>query len=195
MLAEAAIAGFFLLFVARCITELSRPLVGNGWVQAGRDFSPFTYSFTGGISFVLGPILALLFNLFKNKEAALDIEIEKRGNALTQLFHKAQKTKQPISITLDSRKWYVGYTAESPNLNPQELYFRILPILSGYRDKDSLEVVRTVSYRELTEDPTIDVNDLVITIPLRDIKTANLFNESIFEGYFAGEDGEPNDRL
>jgi hypothetical protein len=188
MLAETAIAGFFLLCVARIITEVVRPLVSDDWIQVWRDFSPFSYSFTGGASFLLGPVFAVLFNLFKNREAALDIEIEKRGNALNQLFHKAQKANRPLSITLDSRKWYVGYAAESPNLNPQELYFRILPILSGYRQKDSLEVVQTVSYKELIEDPAINANDLVITIPLRDIKTANLFDESIFASYFAKDD-------
>ena len=56
-----------------------------------------------------------------------------------------------------------------PTLDPQETFFRLLPVISGYRDKDSLETFRTVFYegREVYRDPECDSEDFVITIPLK----------------------------
>ena len=62
------------------------------------------------------------------------------------LMQIALKGERMLSITLETRKWYAGYVAEVPTLKPSEKYFRIIPILSGYRDKDTLSATRTISY-------------------------------------------------
>ena len=80
-----------------------------------------------------------------------------------RLLHEAEQQDRPISITLENRKWYVGYVAESPNLSPEEIYFRLLPVISGYRDKDTLETFRTVLYEEVYQDPECDSQDFVMS--------------------------------
>ena len=93
--------------------------------------------------------------------------------------------KRLISLTLDSRKWYVGWVAQTPNLHPLEQYFRLLPFISGYRDKDSLETRRTVYYDAVLKDAMLDPNEFVITLPLKDVKIAGFFNDEIYDEYFA----------
>ena len=122
--------------------------------------------------------------LLREYHRTRDIEIRKHGNAFTQLLLDAQKGKHLVSITLDSRKWYVGWITESPSLNPQELYFRLLPYRSGYRDKDDLTTVYTTFYDGALSESTFEQKDLVITLPLKDVKTANLFNEDLYNDYF-----------
>ncbi len=132
--------------------------------------------------------LALLVNLSINPTRAKDIEIRRHGTSLTKLLHQAERGHRLVSLTLVTLKWYVGFVAESPNLAPQEEYFRILPIISGYRDKDTLRTHRTVFYQDVLADPSVDSNDFVLTLPLKDIKMAGLFDENVYDVYFADDE-------
>jgi hypothetical protein len=189
LLLQSAIAG-------TCLSILARLLVLGILFSPARDtiaglwstFSPFSYSGTSALSLLLGPLLAFVINLIVDRDKAKDLEIRRHGNALLQLLHRAQRGQRLISVTLDSRKWYVGWVAESPNLDPQELYFRLLPFISGYRDKDSLETYRTVFYQDVLASGQFSSSDFVITIPLKDIKIAGFFNEDVYNEYFAEED-------
>lgn len=191
LLFQSAIAGVALSAIARCAELLIdwSPL-GPPIQKLWHVFSPFDYSATSALSLLLGPALALSLNLVIGKEKAKDIEIRERGNVLIKLLHRAEKENRLISITLDTRKWYVGWVAQSPNLDPQELYFRLLPFISGYRDKDTLETRRTVYYDAVLQDKTRDQSELVITLAMKDVKIAGLFNDEIYDEFFAGAQDE-----
>jgi hypothetical protein len=186
LLFQAAIAGVGLSILGRLttvllgLTPLGKPLQTYWSI-----FSPFPFSGTSAISLLLGPVGALLVNLFIKKNKAKAMEINARGNFLLRLLDEAATKKRLISLTLDSRKWYVGWVVESPNLDPLEQYFRLLPFISGYRDKDALETRRTVYYDAVLKDPLLDPNGFVITLPLKDVKIAGFFNDEIYDEYFA----------
>jgi hypothetical protein len=191
LLFQSAIAGVALSAVARSadlLINLSSlgPPVRKLW----NVFSPFDYSAASALSLLLGPILAILLNLFIGTEKAKDVEIREHGNLLIKLLHRAEREKRLISITLDTRKWYVGWVAESPNLEPQELYFRLLPFSSGYRDKDTLETRQTVYYDAVLQDNSRDQSELVITLAMKDVKIAGFFNDEIYDEFFAGTQDE-----
>jgi hypothetical protein len=82
----------------------------------------------------------------------------------------------------------MGYVTQSPNLDPMEKYFALIPILSGYRDSESLQVKHTIFYAPVYEHH--DKNRFAITIPLDDVKSANLFDQSVYETFFAGWDDD-----
>lgn len=186
LLLQTAVAGACLAFLARLSTLGLEILVGQDlFTSFWNQFAPFAFSGTSTLALALGPILAFILNAFINIDKAKDIEIRRHGNALTKLLHRAQKENSLVSITLDNRKWYVGWVTESPNLDPQELYFRLLPFTSGYRDKDDLEPVRTVFYDAAINGKEVDRNILYITLPLKDVKIANLFSEDLYNDYFA----------
>jgi hypothetical protein len=193
LLLQSAIAGTCLVGVARLVVEfLSIFDFGvTGLTMWYNFFFPFNYSAESSLSLVLGPLFAGLVNLFVDKEEAKDREIRKHGNALTRLLHRATQENLLISVTLDNRKWYVGWVTASPNLDPQELYFRLLPFTSGYRDKDTLETYRTVYYQNVLEDDSLDPDRFFITLPLKDIKIANLFDADVYNQYFAESDKPP----
>jgi hypothetical protein len=181
----ATAARFLILLLAR-----TRPgaVLGNWWSV----FSPFPYSATSALAFVLGPVLAAAVNLFVDRERAKDIEIASHGNPLIQLLHRAEKERLLISITLASRKWYVGWVMESPNLRPDEKYFRLLPFTSGYRDKDTLETYRTVFYEDALTTGATRANDFVLILPLDGVQSANLFDPDVYNEYFAESEDEAN---
>jgi len=186
LLFHAAIAGVGLSIAGR-IGELLLLLTPLGkWLGTYWNiFSPFPYSATSAISLLMGPCLALFVNLFISKEKAKSKEIRSHSNFLLRVLEEAANQKRLISVTLDSRKWYVGWVVESPNLEPHEQYFRLLPFISGYRDKDALETRRTVYYEAVLRDTTLDRNEFVITLPVKDVKIAGFFNDEIYDEYFA----------
>ncbi|HEY7212104.1 MAG TPA: DUF6338 family protein [Bryobacteraceae bacterium] len=186
LLIQAALAGVCLAVLARLIELAVAYVAGFDLIAIASNFfwlSP--YSGVSALALLLGPVAAWIWNLFVDKERAKELEIARHGNAFTKLLLRSQKEKLLLSITLDSRKWYVGWITESPNLDPQELYFRLLPYRSGYRDKDNLNPVFTTFYEGAVGDPAFDPKDLIITLPLKDVKTANLFNEDLYNDYFA----------
>jgi len=193
LLFHAAIAGVGLSMAGRLAELLidSTPL-GPPLERYWDIFSPFPYSTASAISLLLGPTFALAVNLFIGKEKAKDLEIRARGNSLLKLLHQAEQEERLISLTLDSRKWYVGWVAESPNLDPLEQYFKLLPFISGYRDKDSLETRPTVDYEAVLADSGLDRNEFVVTLPLKDVKIAGFFNDEVYDEYFSAPPDEPS---
>lgn len=184
-----AVAGTCLASAARLIVIiLARTPAGAPLLYWWRIFSPFPYSGTSAVAFVLGPLLALVANLFVGREKAKDIEIRRHGNSLIQLLHRAEREKLLISITLESRKWYVGWVAESPNLRPDERYFSLLPFTSGYRDKDTLETYRTVFYEDALTADRGSAKEFVMILPLEGVQVANFFDPDVYNEYFAESD-------
>jgi hypothetical protein len=123
------------------------------------------------------------------RERALDLAIESSGNYLHQLLHSAVLKNIPILITLASRKVYVGYLTESPNLKPENQHLALLPVLSGYRDKDTLRIKLDLIYpnpKSFTGED-IDPEDLLLmTVPFSEIKSASFYHQDqqhLFQSY------------
>lgn len=166
------------------------PWLGNHWMS-GAQFRILRRRLPAPIA---SPFLWWRAADRANLEAAIDYEIDHHGNALIRLLHTALKSNRMISITLDNRKWYVGYVAESLNLDPGEAYFRLLPVMSGYRDSDTLRTVPLIYYPEVYGKPGVDREEFKMTIPYRDIKGANLFDEQLYEQHFSWEDDDEGSR-
>lgn len=193
LLVQSAIAGICLVGIARIIIELfGLSDFGVSVLKVWNRFFPFPYSAETSLSFALAPAFAALVNLFISTEKAKSREISRHGNALTRLLHRAAEESLLISVTLENRKWYVGWVTESPSLDPQELYFRLLPFTSGYRDKDSLETYRTVYYQNVLEDQSLDPDRFFVTLPLKDVTVASLFDPDVYNQYFAEADKPPS---
>jgi hypothetical protein len=120
--------------------------------------------------------------LLPAKEWALSWSIKSSGNYLYQLLHKAVQDEVPILITLQSRKIYVGYVTESPNLKPDNQYLSLLPAISGHRDDKTLAVQRDLAYPDpdaLFKNRGIDPRDLLVTVLLSEVKSASLYHHEM----------------
>ncbi|MBV9760985.1 MAG: hypothetical protein JO340_10520 [Acidobacteriaceae bacterium] len=189
-----AVAGTCLATLARLVIVILIRTPAGGQLQSWwAMFSPFPYSGTSALAFLLGPLAGAGVNLFAGKEKAKDIEIRRHGNALMQLLHRAEREKLLIAITLESRKWYVGWVAESPNLRPDEKYFRLLPFISGYRDKDTLETYRTVFYEDALTRDGASAKEFVMILPLEGVQVANLFDPDVYDEYFAESESQESE--
>ena len=88
-----------------------------------------------------------------------------------------------VSITLSNRKWYVGYITEAMSLEPKETHFTLLPIISGFRDKDTLKTQRVIYYPKVYKG-NVDVSLFVLTIPMKDVVEARHFDEAVYRDNF-----------
>src|SRR5579884_4260889 len=80
LLIQAAIAGTVLATIARLIELALEHVTGANLVAAEWSiFSPFSFSGTSALAFLLGPFCAWIWNLFVDRERAKELEIERHG--------------------------------------------------------------------------------------------------------------------
>jgi len=185
LLFHSSFAGATLLGLSRAIVCLFKLLpqfwrFRPYWTQ----FSDLPYLGTFILSVVLSVIVAKLWNQFLDPRHEREETIREHGDSLSLLMLKAASTQTMIAVTLENRKWYAGYITDSPNLKPSEKYFSLVPILSGYRDKDSLEVKALIDYSEKFADGMVP-DDFVVILPLQSVRAANAFDPEFYDEYFA----------
>ncbi len=90
-----------------------------------------------------------------------------KAKFLSKSFEKAM----PVFITLDSRKSYVGYILALPNPYIRERddwSIKILPLQSGYRDSDTLDLELNNHYDQIWEEYARQIHQGTLT---EDLKT------------------------
>lgn len=87
---------------------------------------------------------------------------------------------QLLMITLGDNKVYVGFVSQLPPVSASELsYVRILPVWSGYRDKDDRRVYRTTNYDQAVLESK-DRELLIKLVPAKEIMAAGIHVDGTF---------------
>lgn len=112
--------------------------------------------------------LSMLFVLaffFEKRERNLDDDIDKAWSSLQSqdgmlgLILDAAHLRQPLRVTLKSRKVYVGIIQSEQFERPDLDNIAIIPFLSGYRDKDTLSMTLDQNYYSVYQGLGIQVDD------------------------------------
>ncbi|ENP8342835.1 hypothetical protein QTO16_02730 [Vibrio harveyi] len=96
----------------------------------------------------------------------------------TKLFFKSLEFGRPILFTMSDSKVYIGYVYEIYAGDINDIL--VLPYYSGYRDKDTRELVLVTPYRKIISDVMnksereLDLEAFLISLPIRDISHAHL---------------------
>lgn len=203
LILTSALAGIFLLIAARLTTLLIASHFPN-LVGIWKTLAPFEYGGTAFGALALGLALPPVFNHIYPREKAYRRVVRKADtNALERLFIDAQDRSQPIILTLESGKVYVGLIQWTPpNPGATEEYIRILPILSGYRKDETHEIEFTTTYAPVidqtvlnaktvhtgpriedihqTQSTSLHLNDFVRVLPLSQIAMAGKFDHDAY---------------
>ncbi|EMC8016542.1 hypothetical protein VLI03_001184 [Salmonella enterica] len=108
--------------------------------------------------------------------------------SLGQLFFDSATEDRPVLVSLKCRKVYVGTVNMISEPNEKQgpnLEISISPIMSGYRDKDTLRVLFSNDYNDLE-----DV-DTSIIFPLNEVSHASWFNMDIHEKVDNNREAKP----
>jgi len=126
------------------------------------------------------------------KEVRKRLLIEFSGDSeapeLTQLFFRSMRFGIPVLFTMSDRKVYIGYILEVHTTDFNDVF--ILPIFSGYRDKNDLTLVPVTPYQDVLDDIANDLNSsdvdyekFTVGLPLREILYAHLHDFNYYEKF------------
>ncbi len=107
---------------------------------------------------------------------------------LQKFLREAANNQDVISVTLDTRKVYIGFITEVPTLDPHDTHIAILPMMSGYRHRSTLEITLTSDYTRalaLADSSGEDPAKFTVYIPVTSIRTAGLYDTELDTRIFA----------
>jgi hypothetical protein len=186
LLLESAGWAVVLAFLGRVVTfGVHLFTAGSAFEHRFAEFVPFPFGGTAFITLALGPLLAWLVNLSIDEVRAKDLAIDQAEDALLALFVNGVDDDSALLLTLDNRKVYVGFVTESPNLEKENRYLVLLPVVSGYRNNDDLTVTFTTDYISLWRGGNVPPESFLTVIPVKAIKMASVFDLAIYDRHFA----------
>jgi hypothetical protein len=146
------------------------------------------------LAIFLAYIAALVENFFRDDDKSRKSIHATKSPPLEKFLFECGSKLQTILITLGNRKVYVGLVNDIPIESGDVEHFTILPILSGYRDKDTLSVIFTVNYyqhyeKHLAEDGSpLDgegacFDDFIEIIPVSEIAHIGSFDIETYKKF------------
>lgn len=198
LLVESALGGVILAMLGwLLLLGLRRnPWVQLEWKAVAPDM-PFLG--TACVSLILGVASPYVLNAFLNLTGILTRvgaqlrAIDRYGNQLLRLLHAASAQERMVSIVLDNRKVYIGSVAAAPNLEAHDVFVSLTPIFSGYRHKDTLDLVLTVDYLRVYEREQLDPDQFTVTLPIQQIRIASFFDHTVYPSFLIASPEGPTD--
>lgn len=95
---------------------------------------------------------------------------------------KTMQEKDLMQVTLENRKCYVGLVSRIQEPNEETTghkHITLIPIISGYRHKDTLSIIFTNQYPKNPTHNKINYNDAII-IPIESISSVSGFDIDIY---------------
>lgn len=164
--------------VVLCV-ESTLPCVGEAW----RQLVPFNYSGTFLLSAALGMTLPPICNAFYSEEKAAARAAAEAGDLVELLMAESIRDRKLVEVSLNSSKVYVGYALDVEPPVRGESDIAIIPLWSGYRDKDTCELTITISYAPLIKrhlsHPSA-LRSFRVVIPKSEIVTARFFDMDMY---------------
>src|SRR5437773_6232691 len=170
------------------------------WLDSAKamwyEIAPWPFIGTASLSTVLGYFSPWLINRFwMDAETSKDTAIENSGDPLAILLNDAIARNSPVEISLQSRKFYIGYVTSFPLPDSKSKHLALLPLLSGYRDPQSLRFNFTTNYSPARQLKDFDANDLKVVIPVDTILSARFFDASVYTRTFSSNKPESSTTL
>jgi hypothetical protein len=178
---------WFLLIIVAAITDSAA--FSAQIEQFWQRFSPYSDSATPALALLLGATLWYPLNLLIPFNIAL-ARFHRLGftDAMDRFLFEAAEKKTLLQLSLSDGKFYIGQI-KSLAANPvaPNSFVRILPQVSGYRDKDTKELIFTTFYEEVYEDliqqagfSEATLDQFIKILPFSSVTSANEFDPDMY---------------
>lgn len=188
LILNSILAGIFLLAISWSLTSILK-YTWPELVSKIVDFYPvkIKYFGTAVASFMLAVVITELTNLIVEQSKQISLAIRSIGNELERLCEYCYSHGELAQFTLKNDKCYVDWIQSLP-IPSHDAYIRIFPVYSGYRHKDTRELVFTTQYidvyEKLEKDENSDIEEkMTLVIRIDEIITANLFKPEIYQRF------------
>lgn len=157
---------------------------------------PFPYSGTSALALLLAFVAVPIINSVYPVQSATSREIFSDDcNSLELFFARAMNLDRMVVVTLDDSKAYAGWIVSLPyDLDDNGAVLRLLPLVSGFRDRETRELHLPVDYvrafdyyenkveqGELSWDEVQDM--LAKAMPAKTIHSASFFDPQLFDHF------------
>lgn len=186
---NSILAGIAFLFVSWIFTGIASYIHPSAitWI---RNYYPFKTAYFGTAicSFIIAVIFTEVSNWIVSKDKSISRAIDSIGNEFERLCDSCYRNTEFIQITLSNDKVYVGWMKALP-IPSFSNYISILPVYSGYRDKDTKELVFTTQYLDvyatyISDGDVTSITDLTtLIIKIDDIVTASKFDDDMYDRF------------
>ncbi len=188
LLFRSALFGGLLFLLARIITlglESFNPRIIGLWT----NHFPDPYSIEVVLSLILGYLLPVIMNLlYSEEQGARKIALES-GDYMELLIADSILKGQAIEVSLRNRKSYIGLALESGVKMGGDTDISLIPLASGYRDEDTLDLHIMINYVPVIEKYTgqetaiLTEEDFRIVIPISEVVSVRLFVPEVFDEF------------
>lgn len=193
ILFRSAIVGAVLLLTAQAIVWAVNhylPSVSAKW----EPLVPVQYLDAAALSFVLGLLLPAIGNRFIDADKAVRQAARKSGDIIELLIAESIERGNLIELSLRSGKSYIGIALVSGIEKHIDSDVSLVPIWSGYRNKDTQELHITTEYasviaQSIRESTGIASRDFQVVIPMSEIVSARTFHPEAYERFQAAAAG------
>ena len=188
---QAALAGGVLVVLARAIVlslNYCFPQVNEIW----KPYALFPYSGTAALSIILGFVLPLIGNRIFTKEESARKTARDSGDLIELLIAESIEKSELIEVSLRTGKSYIGFALESGMTRRGEADIALIPVASGYRNKDTQKLEITNHYapviqdfldRENSSQPDLVHEDFQIVLPISEIVSVRIFFFEVYESF------------
>ncbi|TAK86968.1 MAG: hypothetical protein EPO20_05810 [Betaproteobacteria bacterium] len=182
----------------RAVEAKFHGLIGPYFKDPDKGYSfDLTVAAVGAL--LLSVPVSKLWNLFYWRGTALAKAIS--HDYFEQLLNEAVARTIPIAVSMKGRKVYVGFVTQTFDPSHDRKWIKILPLVSGYRDNDTMRIVFVTNYRDAygTIDPAnraaplaaplghLAPKDFGIVLPVDEIQSANLFDLVAYKAFKTGQ--------
>ena len=180
----SAAAGAFFLTISTLVT-ISFASQFPELIEWWQSFRPFPHLAKTFLSFLLGASIWWPLNrFFHEKQREIDRVIEEKDDPLEIMLRKALGQGRLIMFSVKNGKVYVGFVASLQDPSRTMQFIKIVPLMSGYRDKDTKVVQFTTFYPQVDEAGQ-PVKAFEVVLPAGELQSVNLFDETVHAKYFA----------
>lgn len=162
------------------------------------DFKDIKMVVWAGLSLLLSWVSGLGKKLWlRNESRHLSVLAKITStNALEALLMEASARQFPVIVTLKSKKTYAGIVICPAFEHGDCEFVELLPLLSGYRDKDTLQVRFTSNYQDhyiangigiVGARSQLSLEDFRVLLPKREIDNVSFFDIDTYKSFQAAE--------
>lgn len=154
----------------------------------------WTFVFSSLISLIIFWFINLIIEKYYPKSDQIIRAVNKNGDEIEKLFKESAINGSLIQVTLKNDKVYVGFCEEIP-IPKKTNYLVICPYLSGYRNKDTKQMIITTEYKRVVDKFIADIKEKTgnevdeislntdIIIKQDEILTAGIYEQAIYDEF------------
>lgn len=183
--------GIALYLVSEGIVVIWRTCCPPGIIDLLDKRSPDPFTTEVILSLILALVLPFLFNVVYRSRRGAKRAARNAGEHIELLIIESIEEKVPVEITLRNREIYIGLAGDTGIGGSHDADVAVVPMFSGYRDEDTLDLVVTLDYfpvidMYLEEDPSRTKEDFRVVLPMNEIVSARLFDEDVYDHILTG---------